>query len=301
MRSERVVGLLTALGLFLIAPAADAFCRTTTCDPSIQDCDPQGNDECTTIGQALFWPTQCVSYSLQQDATPSIPFDTFAAVTRRAFESWLSSDCGDGQGPGIQVQELTAVSCDATEYNQYAGNANIIMFRTEAWPYQSSSHTLALTTVTFNTENAQIYDVDIEVNAAEGNALTTSDENVEYDLEAILAHEIGHYFGLAHSGDTTATMFAQYKRGTVDLRTPEQDDQDGICTIYPSDRNAGACDPTPRHGFQVTCGDGSPPEQGGCSCSESNIRPSAWSWAAGLAVVFFLVGARRHERSRQGD
>lgn len=300
MRSERIAGVLAVLGVLSVAPSAAAFCRTTTCDPATQDCTPLPGQECTAIGKPLYWPSQCVSYSLQQDATPSIPFDTFTEVTRRAFQSWLTADCGGGNGPGIQIHETEPVSCNATEYNQYAGNANIIMFRTTAWPYQSSSHTLALTTVTFNTENAQIYDVDIEVNAAEVQ-LTTGDENVRYDLEAILAHEIGHYFGLAHSGDTAATMFAQYKRGTVDLRTPEQDDHEGICTIYPSDRNAGTCDPTPRHGFKSTCGDGSPPEEGRCSVSE--VGPSGSWWPAGLGLVaLFLLGARRRrDRCARGD
>jgi len=280
------------------AGIASAYCRTTTCDPSRQDCSPPDGEECTAIGVPLFWPNECVGYSLQQDASPDIPYDTFAEITQRAFQSWLGVDCGGGQGPSISVHDLGPVPCDAAEYNQYTGNANIIMFRSVTWPYTSATHTLAITTVTFNTDNAQIYDVDIEVNAA-GIQLTTGDDNVQYDLEAILAHEIGHYFGLAHSADSTATMFAKYRRGTVDLRSPEPDDVAGICEAYAPGRAAGACDPTPRHGMKSTCGDGSPPETGGCGLrmAPGGLSSQHAGWA-GVCVLALLLGRQRHPNAK---
>lgn len=301
MRSSSLASLLAASIVLAAASPAAAFCRTTTCDPERNDCSPPPGQECTDIGMPLYWPNGCVSINLQQDASPSIPFDTFAEVTHRAFESWLAADCGDGQGPSIEVHDLGPISCDAAEYNQYAGNANIISFRTVTWPYTSATHTLALTTVTFNTENAQIYDVDIEVNGV-GVALTTTDDNVQYDLEAILAHEIGHYFGLAHSGDTTATMYARYKRGTVDLRTPEQDDHEGMCAIYPPGRTAAACDPTPRRGLKTTCGDGSPPDEGGCGLTVAGSAPSRGSAAAiGLGLLSLLAALWRRRTEPSTD
>lgn len=299
MRS-RLFGLLAAAALTTIGLDASAYCRTTTCDPSKTNCDPLPGDECTLIGKPLFWPNLCTSFNLQQDASPGIPYDTFAAVTHRAFLSWLDADCGGGVGPSIEVHDLGAIACNAVEYNQYAGNANIIMFRTQSWPYTSSSHTLALTTVTFNTENAHIYDVDIEVNAAQMQ-ITTGDDNVQYDLEAILAHELGHFFGLAHSRDSTATMYSTYKRGTVALRTPEQDDHDGMCAIYPVDRVGAACDPTPRRGLKTTCGDGSPPDEGGCSVGPRPVSwPSAW-WLVALGLVGLgVVGRQRGSQRPRG-
>lgn len=295
-----LVAGLAALTLLASAGQALAFCRTTTCDPNKVDCNPAPGEECTTIGKGLYWPNRCVGYSLQQDAAPTVPFDTFAEITRRAFQSWLGADCGQGQGPSIEVEAFGPISCDAVEYNRYAGNANIIMFRSVTWPYSSSSHTLALTTVTFNTENGHIYDVDIEVNAAQV-AITTADDNVKYDLEAILAHELGHYFGLAHSGVTTATMYSKYARGTTDLRSPEADDHAGLCAVYPVDREASACDPTPRRGLQLDCGDGSPPDEEGCAaCTVGASRKPPWGvvpWLAALA----LLATRRRITPRRGE
>ena len=57
------------------------------------------------------------------------------------------------------------VACRRHEYNAGQGNANIILFHDEVWPYQGTSNTLALTTLTFNTDTGEIYDADMEINA----------------------------------------------------------------------------------------------------------------------------------------
>ncbi|HNS95811.1 MAG TPA: matrixin family metalloprotease [Polyangiaceae bacterium] len=289
--------LIAVFATFLVFASSDAlaYCRTTTCDPSSTNCDPPPGQACTTIGKELIWPNRCVGYSLQRDADPSVPFDTFARTTQRVFQSWLAADCGQGKGPSIDVYDLGPIACDAVEYNRYAGNANIIMFRSSSWPY-GLSQTLALTTVTFNTENGHIYDVDIEVNTAQVD-VTTTDENVKYDLEAILAHEVGHFFGLAHSADKTATMYSKYSQGSLDLRSPEPDDHEGLCAIYPPERKSQPCDPTPRHGLQQTCGDGQAPEEQGCSAcalpAESMQQKRNWVW---LVIVALGLGWRRASR-----
>ncbi len=54
-----------------------------------------------------------------------------------------------------------------------------------------------------------------------------------FDLQAILTHEAGHYFGLAHATDTHSIMYAYYQAGATAL-TP--DDDGAICAAY---------DPTP--------------------------------------------------------
>lgn len=292
------VALFGCLSLTLAGSAA-AYCRTTTCDPKTQDCNPPLGQECTDVGKPLFWPNRCVGFTLQKDANPEIPFDTFSLVVRRSFDSWLAADCA-GSPPSIEIHDLGAISCGAAEYNQYTGNANILLFRNTSWPYTDSSHTLALTTVTFNTKTAEIYDVDIEVNAAQVH-ITTSDTAVEYDLQAILTHELGHFFGLAHSGDAKSSMYARYKRGTLDLRTLEQDDLDGICAVYPADRSAAACDPTPRRGLKDTCGDTPPAEEDGCVLRLSGPGTmSRGSVGAAIAAALAMVAVARRRRNRCG-
>ena len=44
---------------------AAAYCRSTTC---VGDC-ARDNDECKIEGQVLYWPTQCLGFSLQANGS----------------------------------------------------------------------------------------------------------------------------------------------------------------------------------------------------------------------------------------
>ena len=292
-----IAGLTTLLG----ASNAQAFCRTTTCDPNVEDCSPPKGEPCTTKGLPLYWPVPCTSYNLQKDATAGISFGQFQQIASVSFSAWTKVDCG-GAGPSIQAIELEPISEAHACYNQAAPNVNAILFQTNKWPYSNSGSTLALTTVTFNTETGEIYDVDMEINSATA-TITAGDTDIKYDLQSILTHEAGHYFGLAHrpKADTEpvcpATMCATYKSGTTVLRTLQPDDIAGICAIYPPGRAvAGTCDPTPRHGFGTACVD--PPadsSSGCCSTAGSPARtPGRGMLAlAGAMLGWVLVRARR--------
>lgn len=284
---------VAALGAWLAPAAAHAYCRTTTCDPEQQNCDPPAGSDCTTVGIPVYWPGMCVGYSLQKDASPQVDFESFTRVTDLSFSAWTQVECGTGQAPGIALTDLGAITCDQAEYNQHAGNANIVMFRNTAWPYSNATHTLALTTVTFNTQTGEIYDVDMEINSAKVQ-LSTSDSDVKYDLQSIITHEAGHFLGLAHTSDSSATMFAQYKEGSMSLRTLEADDIAGICAVYPPDRSGQACDTTPRHGFQDTCGDRPAPTEEGCSTRAPGAGGVGASILAALALA--MAAARRARR-----
>src|SRR5262249_10761842 len=131
-------------------------------------------------------------------------------------------------------------------------------FRDDAWPHDEGDggvDTLALTTVTYDVDKGDIYDADIEVNTAE-NTFTTSDTPGpdDVDLLAVLTHETGHFLGMAHSQDPTATMFASYVMGTTSIRELQPDDIMAMCEAYPIDRHTvGECTGVPRHGFASEC------------------------------------------------
>ena len=288
-------GLAAGLAVVLVSGESIAFCRTTTCDPSSADCQVDPETECPTLGIPLYWPARCVGYSLQQDATRSVPFDIFQDISERSFESWLTADCGSGDTPNMTASNLGSILCDATEYNRYAGNANIIMFRSDTWPYKSALNTLALTTVTYNRNDGQIYDVDIEINATV--ALTTSLDHVTYDVESILTHEVGHFFGMAHSNDRSATMFAQYAMGSVSLRSLELDDISGICDIYPPSSKTRKCSPLPHGGLKNSCGDSDRPESNNCTCSAIPPQKAPWKLMP-LFSIFAWFAMRRIRGTR---
>lgn len=283
--------------------AARAFCRTTSCPTSLNGtgtlCTPSDPGDC---GKPLFWPSPCVGFTLQQDASKQVPLKLAESIFRTAFDAWMKAPCPAGGNPRMRVEYSGPVSCDTQEYNygdkKDLGNANIIMFRDDAWPHAGAANTLALTTVTFNTENGEIYDADMEVNTAT-NTITTSDTMVEFDLLSIATHEAGHFLGLAHSPLAQATMTTQYMPGTTDIRTLDFDDNAAMCTVYPpGSAIPSSCDTTPRHGFSPLCADDPHPaaDDGGCSMAAPGHKPNTALSLLGLALGVSAFAFRTRRR-----
>src|SRR4029450_11480650 len=92
-----------------------------------------------------------------------ISFETMERVVETAFVTWISADCGGGAQPSIDIRKSGAINCDQIEYNKEGPNANVFMFRDDDWPHDNTLDALALTTISFDPETGQIYDVDVEV------------------------------------------------------------------------------------------------------------------------------------------
>jgi hypothetical protein len=302
--SLAVVGLTIAACALLPARAA-AFCRTTTV-PVPADFDPvQG---CWTQGKPLYWANACVGYSLQRSASRQVSLEDAELAIATAFAKWTGTVCPtSGAGSSrvsVDVRDLGPVDCDLVQYNQDQPNQHVIVFRDDSWPHHDSANTLALTTVTFNPDTGEIYDADMEINTHDQHVSLSAQVPPEgYDFEAIVTHETGHFLGLAHSGDTHATMFAHYQPGSSAMRSLTEDDVSGLCSIYPPDgtrtTNQGplselACDPTPRHGFSTQCGT---PQTKSCIPSSIGGRaPGGVSAALAAAAVALALGSRRRRR-----
>jgi len=112
-----------------------------------------------------------------------------------------------------------------------ASDLNNRVFWAEAraeWPGDAA--TLALTFTFYRTEDRVITDADIVVNGVDW-VFTTIDAEVgkgtpaKVDLETVVLHEIGHFFGLNHSEDPRAAMYAGYNKPIQ--RAPASDDVHG--------------------------------------------------------------------------
>jgi hypothetical protein len=286
------------------AADADAFCRTKACDnkPAYDDVwqelpDPPCTRDsfgCPINGEPLHWPATCISYDVQRDGSRSdgIDYDTANAVIAQAFATWQSADCA-GEPPSLIVKDHGAVVCTKAEYNQEQPNANLFTFRDNDWPYMNAEDTLALTTITYNTETAEIYDADVEINSFDATFTTTDDPNlVNADLLSVLTHEVGHFLGLSHAPQRVATMYPEYAPKDTHQRTLDADDAAGICEIYPPGRNVGAaCEP--RHGFSSEC---AVAEEDGCGIAR---RPRSPLGLVMLVPLGLLLGLRRLGRTRR--
>ena len=168
--------LLTSFAVLGVSASANAYCRTKACDTEAsygdvwdEEPDPEqclrNVQGCFIEGEPLYWPSNCMSFGVQRDgsASSNIDFETAHAFIEEAFEKWAAADCG-GETPGFRIVSRGEISCERAEYNQDATNANVFMFRDGDWPYAGGIDTLALTTITFNVETAEIYDADVEMN-----------------------------------------------------------------------------------------------------------------------------------------
>jgi MYXO-CTERM domain-containing protein len=304
MRSGALAVALTSLVSAGVARAD--YCRTKACDnqaayddvwqtmpdpPCVRD-----GVGCLLEGTPLYWPQSCISFSVQHDGSKAqdISYDLAHQTVTRAFQTWLDADCGNYTTPSFAIADYSPAICSKAEYNKDQGNANIFTFRDASWPYANAEDTLALTTITYNTENAQIYDADVEINSAEA-TFTFSDDPASTmdDLLSVLTHECGHFLGLSHDPTLGSTMYPEYTPGDLYQRTLNDDDIAGICNIFPPGQpiNTNVC--TPRHGFSRDCG---VPQSSGCgitTVAPNGALPSGAALLVGVGLVFARRAGRR--------
>jgi hypothetical protein len=298
--------LAFSTALFAFSPHAFGFCRTITqaipadFPQTLQCYDPPG-------AIPLWWSGQCVGFSIQQNASTQISLADAEAHAASAFGRWSGATCPNGGSPSIAVSDEGPVACDLVRYSEIGPNQHAIIFRDTSWPYDDPYNTLALTSVTFDTDTGEIYDADMEVNTFKTQVVIgkTPGPN-QYDLDTILTHETGHFLGLAHTPLESAVMFAQY---TADSSVLSSDDIAGICAIYApggarahevdasaqlvavTTQESATCDPTPRHGFGSACGPLGSAEVTTKGCSIGSTAATATTTAGGAWATVALFGA----------
>lgn len=304
MSAARWLSSLVCAGVLLASGTAAAFCRTTTCDPNDPDVDCEIEDLCVVSGIPLAWASSCVTVAVHDLGSPrnELSYDDVETAVKQAFGAWNDVSCPGGK-LSIQANVIGAVECGVSEYNSRVGNANIVLFREDDWPYAGAANAIGLTTTRFDTKTGELWDADIELNGI-GATLTVGDPIQGDDLLSVLTHEAGHFLGLSHSLDGAATMKSIYdpSRDGDSFRSLSSDDIEGICAIYPPDRVAATDSCENRHGFSGQCraDQPEPNESSGCSL---NTRTGALSRTRGESAALFgfvamLTGLRLARRRR---
>jgi len=228
---------------------------------------------------------------LNRQVAAGISNAEFVQAADASFRAWQQAACKTGATPSLSLTNFGSVSCDRLEFNTDQGNANILMFRENKWPYENAENSLARTTVTYNKDTGEILDADLEINATYEITLDPASQ-VTTDLLTILTHEIGHFLGIAHSPFESAVMFAYSAPGMAKTQLTD-DDIDAVCSLYPpAPINEALCDPVPRFGYATTCA---------VSLSEPTptcgwAPPRTSSSSAALVVVVLALGRRQLRR-----
>jgi len=257
---------------------AEAFCRTTTCNPKKQTC--RTVESCARTGAPISWTVMPIPYRFHGRAPERLDRDEARGVIRLAFARWTEVVCSNGRRTSLRFQEGAEIPAAMPRGKEPFG----IYFRDDGWPHADADETLALTTHLFGHSGGEIRYADIEINSGE-KEFTLRDTEKGTDLEAVMTHEVGHYIGLAHSPDLGSIMTTRYcQSGARCTETKElardlgADDVEAVCALYPSDGTWSTSDP----------------ESGGCTVTRAAADRSGEPLAAaGLLFALCVVALRR--------
>lgn len=296
------VAALCVLGLTLgHGSQAHAWCQMTTSQQvTATRC------ECVTAGEPLAWSERCTTYAITQstaDAIPSgqfnITIDELRQVLNQAHDEWETVEC-DGTSVDVHATQLEELAInDALIAPKNAKSVSIFAVRSNWSELQYDPSAYAYTTVWHNTRTGEIYESDMEINLGRGPyALcdSTGCTDGKVDLRNVVTHEMGHYYGMAHSCVPTATMYPVSPAGEITKRSLASDDTTGFCSVYPPNSLPDECeiqdiDKSP-HGTLE------PPSSSGCEVTAPMSESSRASIVAmGIVLGGVIVRRRRASRS----
>jgi hypothetical protein len=253
--------LATSVLLVVSARDAQAFCRSTACDPTTENCT-QDDNGCPRTGPPLSWRALPLPYRFHAGGSDKLDMDGVREATRRAFQSWSNVTC-NGKRTSLRFEEGADIPGKGPLTSSRPATVPFgIYFRDEAWPYTDGDESLALTNQKYGKTNGWIDYSAIEVNTTD-REFRLKDSEPGIDLQAVLTHEVGHYIGLAHSQVADSIMAPTYcqsadRCGTSadEARALAEDDIAAVCAMYPPGGIAGVAyeDPSASSSCAVSSG-----------------------------------------------
>lgn len=219
------VGISMAFGLLVLSAASPALGYAVSLS--------QGD-----TGPLLKWGLQSVSFSLHPACSEDInPSSTCLNELRASFEMW-NADCSGlefVEGEPSANRSLTSLG------NGTANGINELAFiEDSSWTY--GTYVLGVTGPYFSPVTGMISEADIAFNGLQHKWTIGQGGFNTQDVMNVAVHEIGHMVGLQHalSGydpSDPPTMATTADPG-LKSQTPEADDFDGLCFLYPAESHS---------------------------------------------------------------
>jgi hypothetical protein len=204
-------------------------------------------------GKLLYWQSPSnIGITISSRGCDDIGDGSETTAMRNSIAAWNKS-----QYTSARLVENTSPAQRART-DWAADNLHLMIFDEQGASgyFPSGSGVVAVTPVWF-TGGGKILDADVLFNAATYH-FTTSGESGAFDVSDIATHELGHVFGLDHSGCVGASLYPYVSPSVTLHRSISSDDEHGLRDAYPSGGKASitgrvrrASDQSPVAGAQV--------------------------------------------------
>lgn len=182
----------------------------------------------TNAGAPIRWPAGEIVVDLAMEAeVHDISRESADSQVIAAFGSWAVA-----MGENMEIRY-------ASSEDELLGTEkdflNVVRWGTDADHLFVSPEALGTTYLTYRTSTGEILDADIVVNAVhyKWGVIGMGGCGQRYDLHNILAHEAGHFLGMAHSPDhKEATMYPSAPKCETSKRELSADDQGAALYLY---------------------------------------------------------------------
>jgi len=240
-------------------------------------------------GVGLHWPDLCHVIYAHHEGSADVEDGSDIDAIRASIETWTAVECS-----AFTMIWGGLTNMEWIGYSSYGGNANIVIFHEDGWPYEQRP--VAFTSVTYNPNSGIIFDADIELNAEDYEFTAGGpDKNPgDIDIQNTITHEAGHIVGLDHSAVGEATMFESSIFGEKLKRDLAHDDIAGICELYPIEDGPQACEEVQKLDLWVD-DPASPP--GPASNPSCGVGAGATGGLGLLLLLIGLVGVIRCRRT----
>lgn len=169
-----------------------------------------------------------VRFVVQAAGSDDVPDTSDDLAVRRAFADWSLVS-----GADIAIEEDTDPA-ERARTDWAADDNRLVIFDEDGDTslFPAGSGIVAVTPLQYVVSSGRIVDADIVLNGKDTD-FGTNGGGASFDVRAIVAHEVGHLLGLAHSALGHATMTPFVTAGGVQPRTLTPDDRAGLASIYP--------------------------------------------------------------------